>query len=168
MCLKDKRLCRLGWDLTQEWNSSMLGKFLITWSKTFSFSRTSACLYSPMLTFIQKTVGPLSLEWPSKVGEFAFRVMPDIIQISLMRTNLLEISLLKLLARCSTEPSKRPVTSWLTSSPSATAKPTSAWWTVHPSSKRLTKSLSPCVPSVSEKCPLTLALTVRSWSYTRN
>ena len=34
-----------------------------------------------MLTYTQKKAGHLSLEWRNKAGEYAFKVMPGIIQI---------------------------------------------------------------------------------------
>jgi hypothetical protein len=56
-----------------------------------------------MPTYIQKTDGPSFLEWQSKVGVYAFRVMLDIIQTSHTMICQWEISIQKLQKKFNTE-----------------------------------------------------------------
>ena len=84
---RDKKLYKRVWDQIQKWSSSTRDKYLIIWNPIYSYSRINACLCWQMQICIQRMAGRLFLEWQSKVGEFVFKVMRDIIQISPMMTS---------------------------------------------------------------------------------
>ena len=164
--LKDKKLSKLESDLTQKWSNSTLVRYLTTWNRIFSCSRTSASSCLQMPTCTRRTAGRLSLEWQSRVGEFAFRVTQGIIRILRMTTSLSGILPPRLLGKFSTGQSRQPATSLPTYSQSVIVRRTSAWWMARRSWKRRTKSPSRSAPCAFEKCPHISDLTARSWSYT--
>lgn len=143
-------------------------RFSIIWKLTSSFSRTNVYLFSRTQTYILRMAGHLYLEWPSKVGESAFRAMLDIIQTLLMRINQWGISHLKLPERSSIVQLRQPVTNWPMSSQSVTVRPMNAWWMAHHNWRKLIRNHLLYVPYVSGKCHLTSVSMERSLSYTQN
>jgi len=82
-----------------------------------------------MPTFIRKMVGLLCLVWLSKVGGYVFKVMQDIILISLRIICHQENLVSKLQGRSNTEQSKQLAMSFHMSFRYDIAKDTSVWWT---------------------------------------
>lgn len=79
-----------------------------------------------MQTCTQKKGGPLSLEWRSKAGVFAFKAMQDTI-LTLQKRSKGHL-LLRLPKKSNIGQLRQHAMSWLMCCRSGIARPTSAWW----------------------------------------